>query len=114
MEIRNALSKLRLSSFKLVILAGKWFKTKKEERIYKFCDLNEVEDETHFLLQCNYKDLWKGLIDHLISTENINVTSGNKLEKLKLLFVSGSRGSLNALGKFVLEAYKKLEQNLTQ
>ena len=35
MEIRNALSKLRL-------VTGKWFKTKKEERICKFCDLNEV------------------------------------------------------------------------
>ena len=62
----------------------------------------------HFLLQCeNYKDLRTGLIDYLISTENINLTFGNKLEKLKLLFVSGSLGSLNALGKFVLEAYKK-------
>ena len=37
-----------------------------------------------------------------------------KLEKLKLLLVSGSWGSLNARGKFVLEAYKKREQNLTQ
>ena len=96
-------------------MTGKWFKTKKEERICKFCDLNKVEDETHFLLQCrNYKDLRKGLINYLISTENINLTFGNQLEKLKLLLVSGSWGSLNALGKFVLEAYKKREQNLTQ
>ena len=113
MEIRNALSKLRLSSFKLAIVTGKWFKTKKEERICKFCDLNEVEDETHFLLQCrNYKDLWKGLISYLISAENINLKFGNKLEKL--LFVSGSWDSLNALGKFMLEAYKKRKHNLTQ
>ena len=50
MEIRNALSKLRLSSFEFATVTGKWFKTKKEERICKFCDLNEVEDETHVLL----------------------------------------------------------------
>ena len=31
-----------------------------------------------------------------------------------MLFVSGSWSSLNALGKFVLEAYKKREHNLTQ
>ena len=31
MEIRNALSKLKLSSFKLAMVTGKWFKTKKEE-----------------------------------------------------------------------------------
>ena len=31
--------------------------TKKEEQICKFCDLNEVEDETNLLLQFrNYKD----------------------------------------------------------
>ena len=54
------------------------------------------------------------MIDYLISTENINLTFGNKLEKLKLLFVSGSWGSLNALGKFILEAYKKREHNIRQ
>ena len=49
MEIRNTLSKLGLSSFQLAIATGKWFKTKTQERICKFCDLNQVEDETHFL-----------------------------------------------------------------
>ena len=39
-------------------------KTKKKQRICKFCDLDEVGVETHFLLQCrNHKDLWTGLID---------------------------------------------------
>ena len=46
---------------------------KKEEQICKLCDLNEVEDETYFLLQCrNCKDLRKGFIDYLISTEERN------------------------------------------
>ena len=108
-------NKEKLSSFKFAIVIGKWFKTKKEERICKFCDLNEVEDESHFLLQCrNYKDLRKVLIDYLISTETINLTFGNKLEKLKMQFVSGSWGSLNALCKFVPEVYKKREENLPQ
>ena len=36
------------------------------ERICKFWDLNEVENETHFLLQYrNYKDLRKDLINYL-------------------------------------------------
>ena len=38
MEIRNALSKIRLFSFKPDIVTGKWLKIKKEERICKFCD----------------------------------------------------------------------------
>ena len=48
MEIRNALLKLRLSSFKLAIVTGKWFKMKQEEQICKFCDIEEVEDEISF------------------------------------------------------------------
>ena len=106
------LIKIQTKTVKLTIVTGKWFKTKKEEQIYKFRELNEVEDKTRFLSYCrNYKE---GLIDYLISTENINLTFGNKLEKLKLLFVSGSWGSFNALGKFVPEACKIWEQNLTQ
>ena len=90
MKIRNALSKLRLASCKLATVTGKWFKTKKEERICKVCNLNKVEDDNYFLLQCrNYKDLLKG--SFFISTP---------------LFVIGSWGSLNASGKLVLEAYK--------
>ena len=49
-----------------------------------------------------------------IATGSINPTFTNKLEKLKLLFVSGSWGSLNACAKLVLEAYKKREQNPTR
>ena len=49
-----------------------------------------------------------------ISTGSIKLTFGNKLEKLILLFISGSWCSLNAYAKLVLEAYKKREQNLTQ
>ena len=47
-EIRNALLKLRLPSYKLSIVTGKWFKMKQEEPICKFCDLEEVEDEISF------------------------------------------------------------------
>ena len=36
MEIRNGLSKLRLSSFKLAFVTGKWFKTKKKGKHANF------------------------------------------------------------------------------
>ena len=53
--------------------------------------MNEVEDETHLYLQRrNYADLRTGWFDYITSTENITLAFGNKLKKLKLLFVSGS------------------------
>ena len=87
-EIRNSLSKLKLSFFKLAIVTGKCHKTKKEERIWNFCDLNEVEDEFKFLLQFPaYKDLRKELTDYIITTENINFTLTDKICNGKLHFL---------------------------
>ena len=54
------------------------------------------------------------MIDYFIFLENINETVGKKLEELKLLFASDSWVLLIALGKVVLETYKKRKQNLTQ
>ena len=48
-EIRNALSKLRLSSNKLAVVTGKEYKINKEKRLFNFCNLNVIEGEFHFL-----------------------------------------------------------------
>ena len=56
----------------------------------------------HYLLQCpNYKDPRKELIEYIIHNENINLTLGKKVEKLKL-----------ALDKFVREAYINKRNNI--
>ena len=47
-EIRNVISKLRLSSNKLAVVTGKWYKIKKENRLCNFYNLNAIEDEFHF------------------------------------------------------------------
>ena len=107
-ELRTALSKLRLSSYKLAVVTGKWNKTKLEDRKCQFCKSNEVEDEFHLLFQCsNYDNIRKELNDYLITNENIDITSENKFENLKLVFSNGSFRSLKALGKFVFEAFEK-------
>ena len=64
------------------------------------------EDLFHFLLECsNFRDLRKKLID-ITSTKNINLSLRNNVQKVELSFAKGSWGFLNALGKFVLEAYE--------
>ena len=40
MEITNTLSKLRLSSFKIAMVTGKWFKKKKRRRTNMQIDLH--------------------------------------------------------------------------
>ena len=50
----TAVARLRMSAHRLAIETGTHVRPKisKEERICKNCDLEEVEDESHFLLKC--------------------------------------------------------------
>ena len=83
-EIRNALSKLRLSSNKLAVVTGKWYKINKEKRLCNFCNLNAIEDEFHFLIDCpNYKKLRKSPFKSIQDTEHIDLSRGNITKKLK-------------------------------
>jgi hypothetical protein len=46
------LSKYRLSSHKLAIEQGRYNKTERSRRACKYCNLDKVEDEYHFILEC--------------------------------------------------------------
>ena len=47
-------SRLRITAHSLMIEKGRHFKMPLENRTCKLCDLNEVEDETHFMIKCSY------------------------------------------------------------
>ena len=51
-KLRNANSKLRLSSHNLCIETGRHRNIDRENRTCVFCDLNDLEDEYHFTLVC--------------------------------------------------------------
>ena len=54
-EIRNTIPNQKLSSNKLAVVTGKWYKIRKKV-LCNFCNLNAVEDEFHFLINCpNYR-----------------------------------------------------------
>ena len=48
---RKLLSKFRLSSCKLNAITGK-YKNNDNNKLCKMCDLNDIEDEFHFVLVC--------------------------------------------------------------
>ena len=61
----TALTKLHMNSHILAIERGRHSKPKigKENRLCKYCDLNEVEDEQHFLQRCTlYETLRRNLL----------------------------------------------------
>ena len=49
---RKSLVKLRFSSHKLRIETGRYDKIPRDERLCSLCNCNNIEDETHFLLDC--------------------------------------------------------------
>jgi hypothetical protein len=51
-KIKIALSRFRLSSHQLEIERGRYSNIPRDERKCKFCNLNVIENEYHFLLIC--------------------------------------------------------------
>ena len=50
----SVLAKFRCSGHKLLVEQGRHANLSRDLRICKLCDLNEVEDERHFLLKCPF------------------------------------------------------------
>jgi len=61
-KFRNILAKLRLSSHVLFIETGRHQNIPRNERICKFCTLNEIEDEYHFVLICPLYDNFRNTL----------------------------------------------------
>ena len=60
---------VRLLSNKLAVVTGNWYKIKKENRLCNFCNLNVIENDFYFLIDCrNYKKLRESIQD----TEHIH------------------------------------------
>ena len=109
-EARKAISKLRLSSHKLAIVTGKWYRIEKESRLCNLCDQNSIEDEFHFSLNCDhYTELRKSLFQSIQETERIDLTNGIAIETLRELFYNGSLSSLHALGRFIQNSFELKE-----
>ena len=104
-EIWKAQSKLRVSSNKLAVITGKWYKINKENRLCHFCTLNAIEDEFHFLTdRPNYKNLRKSPFKSNQDTEHIDLSWGNITKKWRELFSNGLLQLLYVLGKFIQTA----------
>ena len=54
---RNYISRFRLSSHTLKIEQGRYTNDRRENRKCTLCDLNDIEDEFHFVLKCPFYSL---------------------------------------------------------
>ena len=56
---RRTLTQFRTSSHTLKIERGRYNNVPREERLCEYCDSQEIEDEYHFALSCNYYEKYR-------------------------------------------------------
>ena len=65
-KFRNVLAIFRLSSHELNVEQGRYGNIQRNERKCSFCNLDEVEDEYHFILVCPlYNNLRKTYLKNI-------------------------------------------------
>ena len=102
---RAMLSKMRVSAHKLAIESGRYtrIKTPKRERLCTVCNSGEIEDEEHFLLNCNaYTSIRHGFLTKLV---NMN----NQCLDLKIILDNNNYYILKQSAKFIDNCFKQRE-----
>ena len=65
---------------------GHHFKMPLENRTCKLCDLNEIEDEPHFMIKCSYySDFRDKMLSDITDALSFNVDNLSEKDKFKFL-----------------------------
>ena len=107
----TAVARLRMSAHRLAIETGRHVRPKicKEERTCKNCDLEEVEDESHFLLKC---PLYCQQRTILMRTIPSHTTPESQEELFIILMKSKKTAVIKALGRYIHTAFKIREEHI--
>ena len=99
-KYRNIISKLRLSAHNLAIERGRHQNVERRLRKCIYCDVNEIEDEFHFVIVCpKYTYLRNKYI-------NKYYTNRPSMLKFVQLLNSTNVKTLNNLAIFCIKAFK--------
>ena len=99
-KCRNAISKLRLSSHPLLVETGRYTGVPREQRKCTLCELNDIEDEYHFVLRCSkYQTLRDVYIPRYYSRNS------SMFKFIKLLNCDKVK-TLNNLAVYIIKAFK--------
>ena len=101
---RRAICKMRISAHNLMIEFGRYKKPKplpREEQICQNCNLNEVENEIHFLTQCTKYKLERAAFYRTIFLSNLNFGLLNDRNKAMWLLLQEKEELLSELGGYI-------------
>ena len=81
---------------------AKWYKLPDNQRICRYCPGNNIENKMYVLFDCdNYNTLGQDTFKKIKAIDNIELDTGNRLQKLKILLSDGSLKSLDIFGKYI-------------
>ena len=108
---RQAIAQFRLSSHNLGIETGRHCRPVKpvSERICKYCDSGEIDDEVHFLLKCNAHELLRAdlIICAKESIEEFDTLTES--ERLAEIMKSSNKSLIESTANFVYKAFNERE-----
>ena len=104
-----ALARFRISSHNLRIETGRYTKPKTpaNERLCLYCPSQSVEDESHFLLNCNLYSQERSELLDTIKLFVHNFDDLSELEQFSAIMCSSEPLVIKNLGKFVYNGLKK-------
>ncbi len=108
-DLRQVLTKIRLSSHKLFVERGRWLKPKidYEQRLCTVCDDRDIEDEYHILMKCeHYADLRIKFVKKYFYIRP-------SMHKFQKLMTTTNRRELFRLMTFIKFVFKDYNSRLT-
>ncbi|MEW8546081.1 MAG: hypothetical protein AB2693_21380, partial [Candidatus Thiodiazotropha sp.] len=109
-HLRKAICKLRISAHSLLIETGRYAKKgslAREQRICRFCNLNTVESEVHFLTECSLYDDERLELFSKINIINSNFALLNNTDKARWMLLQENQSILWALGFYIHCCFEK-------
>lgn len=102
-KYRKAISRLRMNSHLLEIEKGRHNKTPVNERICIKCDLDEIEDEIHFITKCQLFSNTRTIFYNQISGTNPDFIQFNDIDKYIYLNTTLDPQVQKWYGKFIYD-----------
>jgi len=106
---QRALTRLRVSSHKLNVELGRHSRppVPRTERICNFCDVNEIDDEIHFMIKCKFHDEARSsLLNEIINYQYISDNLSPET-LFQCIMTSKNEKVLSAIAKFIYVGFQK-------
>ena len=106
-KLRTFFTKFRISCHRLSIETGRYKNVPIDQRICKCCDSNNIEDEIHFAMQCNYFIHSRTSMLNTIYAKYKNIVNLDDKDKFIWLMSNENAFVLNVFVKFLYDSYEK-------